>query len=542
MKKYLILLIILGVVLLTGCTKPDPQPTINFEKVGDIVDSIEIMYYDFDNIAYSNVEVQDEINRIRTSYDELNEDEKAMVTNYEDFLKIEQGYKSYLADEQAKLEEAQKVQKAVEEAADYALNLIPSKNTGEDINLPYDYTSEDGITVNISWKSNKPQTITNQGKVTQPRKSSTKVTISAECYSGKIEKTVSKTVTVGPLAYEKLPEKPVFAYYYSNQRALTDIERETIDVINLSFGGIDENGEVYVTGLNYATVLQERKYGIRVCFSVQKKEGFVEWTSTAAKREKLAQSFVDVCNDYHFDGVDIDWEYPDGTSQVNNYVAFMELLYTKMKAANSNYIVSSAMYGGNGVSKYNAGKSHIYMDYIHLMTYDLNSNDFSQHLTSLRESNNGYSSVEETVNYYLNAGVPKEKLIIGAGFYGKVYELSLSGTKFIGEKPVSKPESILYSSIKDTYLSMIGKESNRLKVERRWDSVAQAAYLCITEYDGNGKVTGRKFITYDDTESISLKCKYLFDLDLGGLMFWELGYEDRKDNDLVKAVKEGFNK
>ena len=89
---------------------------------------------------------------------------------------------------------------------------------------------------------------------------------------------------------------------------------------------------------------------------------------------------------------------------------------------------------------------------------------------------------------------------------------------------------------------MIGKESNRLKVERRWDSVAQAAYLCITEYDGNGKVTGRKFITYDDTESISLKCKYLFDLDLGGLMFWELGYEDRKDNDLVKAVKEGFNK
>ncbi len=541
MKKVLILLIFFGVILLTGCQGPDPQPTINFEKVTEVTDAIDLMYVDFDKLVYSKPEVQEEIGRIRVLYDALTEEEKDLIVNYENFIEIENAYKKFIADEQAKAEEALKIQKAVDEAAAYAESLIPLKNAGEKIDLPNEYKSEDGINVFISWKSNDPYTITNQGMVTQPRKSSARVTLTAECSSGKTTASVKKTVTVGPLGYETLPKKPVFVYYYSNQRALSDIERETIDVINLSFGGIDANGEVYVSGLNYATVLQERKYGIRVCFSVQKKEGFVEWTSTAEKREKLAQSFVDVCGQYHFDGVDIDWEYPDGTTQVNNYVAFMEILYTKMKAANANYIVSSAMYGGNGVSKYNAGVSHQYMDYVHLMTYDLNSNDFSQHLTALKESNNGYSSVEETVNYYVRAGVPKEKLIIGGAFYGKVYNLTLTGTKFIGERPTDAPVSILYDSIKKSYLSMIGKESDRLKVERRWDSTAQAPYLCITEYDGNGNVTGRKFITYDDAESITLKCAYVFDNGLGGIMFWELGYTDRAENDLIKAVKEGFN-
>ena len=60
------------------------------------------------------------------------------------------------------------------------------------------------------------------------------------------------------------------------------------------------------------------------------------------------------------------------------------------------------------------------LDYIHLMTYDLNSSEISSHLTCLSDCIN-YTSVEETVIHYKNQGIPSEKLVIGAAFYGKTY-------------------------------------------------------------------------------------------------------------------------
>mgnify|MGYP003292843089 CR=1 FL=1 len=179
------------------------------------------------------------------------------------------------------------------------------------------------------------------------------------------------------------------------------------------------------------------------------------------------------------------------------------------------------------------------------MTYDLNSADVAQHLTALSKSSNGYSSVKQTVEFYLAAGVPKEKLVIGAAFYGKVYELSTTGTSFIGERPLSSSKdhlySILYSSIRANYLPKIGQNLDNIKVEKRWDSVAEAPYLCITEYK-NGIVSARKFITYDDQQSIKLKVEYLLEADLGGIMFWELGYEDRDTDDLVIAIRDTIKK
>ncbi len=544
MKKILTFCFI-AMFLLVGCKEPGPgeiiEPTIDYVNVGEVVDSIEILYSDLENIKFSDSYIQEELVRIRNLYDSLNESEKELITNYEHLEELEKMNKSYLEQKEKEEAEKQKIIDAVNKAVELVNQVVPKKTTGENIELPNSYTSEDGIEVYIGWTTNDPNTITNKGLVTQPRKTVKNVVLTAVCRTGDVSQKVEKRVAVGPLGYTMLPDKPVFAYYYSNQRELTQVERETINVINLSFGGISENGDVYVSGLNYQTVLQERKHGIRVCFSVQYKQGFKEWTSTPAKREKLAQSFLDVCQTYHFDGVDIDWEYPEGSAEINGYVEFMKLLYQKLKNANSNYLLTSAMYGGDGPSKYNAGVSHQYMDYVHLMTYDLNASAVAQHLTALGASRNGYSSVEQTIAYYVGAGVPREKLVIGAAFYGKIYELKDNATTFLGERPTIDPYTITYREIRNQYLSKLNQTSGNIKVEKRWDTEAQAAYLCITETSSTGQIS-KKFITYDDVDSVTLKAQYVFDEGLAGMMFWELGYEDRETDDLVLAIKNVFYK
>ena len=259
-------------------------------------------------------------------------------------------------------------------------------------------------------------------------------------------------------------------------------------------------------------------------------------------REKLVNSFIDTCEKYHFDGVDIDWEYPEGQQEVNNYVEFIKLLYTKMKAKSKNYLVTSAMYGGNGVSKYNADVVYEYLDYIHLMTYDLNASDTSTHLTALGTGRLSSISVKKTIEYYTGAGIPKEKLVIGAAFYGKQFNISTSATSFTYQKCIGEPFTLTYSAIKNSYLSMIGTNSDRIKVVREWDSDGQAPYLCITEYGLDGNVVNKAFVTYDDAQSLTLKSQYVFDEGLGGLMFWELGSNDRDEDDLMQAIYDVFYK
>jgi chitinase len=65
---------------------------------------------------------------------------------------------------------------------------------------------------------------------------------------------------------------------------------------------------------------------------------------------------------------------------------------------------------------------------------------------------------------------------------------------------------------------------------RSWDPVASAPYL----YNPQSKV----FVSYDDSESIAAKCKYVVDHGLGGVMFWD--YESDPTGVLLDAVDVGL--
>ena len=68
---------------------------------------------------------------------------------------------------------------------------------------------------------------------------------------------------------------------------------------------------------------------------------------------------------------------------------------------------------------------------------------------------------------------------------------------------------------------------------RSWHDEAKVPWL----YDAKAGL----MISYDDPESIQLKAQYVRDNNLGGVMFWELSCDDRK-NSLLNAVHAGLTK
>ena len=68
----------------------------------------------------------------------------------------------------------------------------------------------------------------------------------------------------------------------------------------------------------------------------------------------------------------------------------------------------------------------------------------------------------------------------------------------------------------------------------------------VSVYDANSNASGiyipseKKFISYDNANSIKAKCNYVWAKDLAGIMYWENG-EDTTDI-LLTALNEGMKK
>ena len=78
-----------------------------------------------------------------------------------------------------------------------------------------------------------------------------------------------------------------------------------------------------------------------------------------------------------------------------------------------------------------------------------------------------------------------------------------------------------YTFIKDSLVNKNG-------FVRYWDENAKAPYIFNSETN--------QLITYDDEESVRLKCEYVIDKHMAGMMFWQ--YASDTNEYLLDAMNE----
>jgi chitinase len=116
-----------------------------------------------------------------------------------------------------------------------------------------------------------------------------------------------------------------------------------------------------------------------------------------------------------------------------------------------------------------------------------------------------YSS-DASVRLFEQAGVPAEKILLGMPFYGHVWG-EVADTNH-GMMQPGKPIPNAYAP----FSAIAGTMLNQGFV-RYWDPIASAPYL----YNSEKHI----FVSYEDTESIAAKCRYVLQHKLGGVMFWD---------------------
>ena len=419
------------------------------------------------------------------------------------------------------------------------LNEIVPNVVSADLELPTRHPANDKI--RLAWSSSDPQTISPTGIVI-PGYEKEVVTVTMEVIYDDYSTTFSKDVEVEPVSFNKLqPQRTIFGYYASYNFSGYSEEQLKCNVINLSFAYVNANFTLDMSKLNDTVLygaLSARNKGVRVVLSVQgygdSSKNFSNAASTPENRATFIKNIVDVVEKYHFDGIDLDWEYPGWftpskkDSEADEFNDLCKELNEALKQKNPQYLLTAAIPGGaEGHNRYDLKECSKYLDFIHLMTYDLEASSKVYHHTALY-ANLGKgtatnAAVHETVEIFKLKGVPQEKLVIGIAFYGKYTKPSSSTNGGLGSDSANgKYTTLTYNVIKNYYLNRVGSE-----VEEYWDSVCYAPYL----YDSVSKY----FITYENARSINEKAKYMRKNKLAGVMIWELG-EDSSDNELIKAV------
>ncbi|MBO7747492.1 glycoside hydrolase family 18 protein [Paenibacillus sp. MWE-103] len=313
--------------------------------------------------------------------------------------------------------------------------------------------------------------------------------------------------------------------------------------LNVAFGHVRED-EIRTEHLKHLDRLRELKRDypkLRLLLSVGGwgAGGFSEAAATESGRASMAASAVRALAEHPFDGIDLDWEYPcygiagiaSSPADKGNFTlllrAIREALDLKGAEDGRRYLLTIAAgadaYYVDGTEMRDAQRA---LDFIQLMTYDMRGGFqiSTGHHTNLYTPDGDLfrGSADASVRLFAEAGVPKEKLVIGAAFYSRVWggvpdranglHQMAAGTGGYG------PD---FTALAADY---IGKNG----YVRHWDGQACAPYL----FDGSS------LISYDDEQSIACKCDYVIANGLAGIMFWEYGCDET--GRLIDAMHRGL--
>jgi len=330
----------------------------------------------------------------------------------------------------------------------------------------------------------------------------------------------------------------VIGYYAGRTTMIDSFEVEKLTHLIFSFCHLKGDKLSVTNARDSATIrrmvaLKSRNPQLKIILSIGGWGGCATCStvfSTKKGRKKFARSVRKTLRDFHSDGIDLDWEYPAisgfpghpyGTADRAN---FTDLVYRLRRKLGPDKEISFAA-GGFDLfidSSIEWKKVMPMLDRVNLMSYDLVSgfSTTAGHHTPLYSTNRQKQSTDNGVMRMIAAGVPANKIVIGAAFYGRLFQVNdTTGNGLYGKGSFYK--GISFSRFADSITVSNG-------FNRYWDPVAQAPYAFNAQ---------RKLLfTYDDTLSVQLKTRYAWDKKLNGIMFWQLA-DDAFSNGLLDAIK-----
>jgi spore germination protein YaaH len=301
--------------------------------------------------------------------------------------------------------------------------------------------------------------------------------------------------------------------------AQVDKTKGSLNVVSPNYFDINEQGELEVTWKLQTSFINEmHNRGIKVVPFLAN-----HWNSTAGinglkNREKLAQDIAKVIEQYKLDGVNVDIEGLGHSyrNDHNELIRLLRLYIPKHKQVSVSVAANPNNYqkGWHGFYDYKTLSDH--SDYLMIMAYDESWEAPDSPIGPVAS----LSFSERSIQYAINQGVPKNKIVYGLPFYGRLWKL---------DGPTTEGMNITGRGLSSTRIEPL---LNKFNGKSFFDEKSQTPYATFTvpknQYDfvGSLKITeGEYIIWYENERSIKTKLRLPKKYDIKGTGSWSLHHE-----------------
>ncbi|MGW8379704.1 glycoside hydrolase family 18 chitinase [Streptomyces sp. ODS28] len=265
------------------------------------------------------------------------------------------------------------------------------------------------------------------------------------------------------------------------------------------------------------------------------------WSGGFTEAAKNPAAFADSCYKLVedprwadvFDGIDIDWEYPNAcglSCDTSGPQAFTNMMKAMRERFGSNNAVTAAITAdgsdGGKMDKTDYAAASQYTDWYNVMTYDFFGAWDKEGPTAPHSPLRTYDGIpqkgfdtESALNKLKAKGVPAKKLLLGIGFYGRGWTgvtQAEPGGKATGPAPGAYEAGIEDYKLLKAKCPATG-------------TVAGTAYAKC----------GSEWWSYDTPATIAGKMGYAKQQGLGGAFFWEFS-GDTDNGELMTAIDGGL--
>jgi chitinase len=251
---------------------------------------------------------------------------------------------------------------------------------------------------------------------------------------------------------------------------------------------------------------------------------FASMVSSPEAEDRYVRSVMAIVDASDYDGIDIDWEYPDTEQEIVGFERLTRRFRKEIDAVGVRkgrpMILTMAASANPGTLKW-LGKEFLLetMDWINVMTYDFTGDwtNYAGHhsplFVSTKQPGGSPRSTELSMKYLVeNRGIPADRLAVGIPLYGRGFGVAEPYALTKGAKKAGIPR---------------GDYKNLHSLERQpgwvkgWDDETKNPWLISRDRS--------VVIGYDDAQSVALKTEWAMKNGFRGVFFWQVAGDRLSD-------------
>ncbi|KAI8648702.1 Chitinase [Fusarium keratoplasticum] len=262
---------------------------------------------------------------------------------------------------------------------------------------------------------------------------------------------------------------------------------------------------------------------------------FSDIARSDSAQKAFIKSLVSMMSTYDFDGVDLDWEYPQAEDRsgrdedFENFPKFIANLKKALKSSGRDQVSLTLPASMWYLKHFDIVKLEKNVDFFNIMSYDLHGtwDKGNTWVGPYLNAHTNLTEIKQAMDLLWRNDIDPDKVVLGTGFYGRAFTASspdclAPGCTYESGAPRQRCSNEVSVMIQSEIVDVMNRTGSKPVLNK------EAAVKILT-FDSN------QWVAYDDEDTFQSKADFAREQCMSGIMVWAVS-QDVSDGTYSRAI------